>query len=70
MHISSGAGALALSIYMSHPLFRSKKNKTRALEVVERKAENPLQLTLALVLIFGGWLAFDGGSTLALNVST
>jgi ammonia channel protein AmtB len=27
-----------------------------------------MQLVLAFTLIAGGWLAFDGGSTLALNV--
>lgn len=50
---------MATSLYMSHPLFRSKKNKSKALRLVEHKADNLLQLTLSLVLIWGGWLAFD-----------
>jgi Amt family ammonium transporter len=70
VHIASGAGALATSVYLSHPLFRSKRNKSRAVLLVDRehKPENLLQLMLSLVLIWGGWLAFDGGSTLALNL--
>ncbi|ORY81220.1 hypothetical protein BCR35DRAFT_321354 [Leucosporidium creatinivorum] len=68
VHIASGTSALAMSVYLSHPLFRSRKNKSRALKLVEHKPENLFALSLSLVLIWGGWLAFDGGSTLALNL--
>lgn len=57
-----------MSVYLSHPLFRSRKNKSRALKLAEHKPENLFALSLSLVLIWGGWLAFDGGSTLALNL--
>lgn len=57
-----------MSVYLSHPLFRSRKNKSRVLKLVEHKPENLFALSLSLVLIWGGWLAFDGGSTLALNL--
>ncbi|KAM0753818.1 putative ammonium transporter [Meredithblackwellia eburnea MCA 4105] len=69
VHIASGVGALAFSTYLSHPLFRSRKSAHRSLKVlVEHKPHNLMQLTLAYILIVSGWLAFDGGSTLGLNL--
>ncbi|KAI5480408.1 hypothetical protein MNV49_000983 [Pseudohyphozyma bogoriensis] len=69
VHIASGAASLAFSTYLTRPLFRSRKSTSRSLKVlVEHRPHNLMQLTLAFILIAGGWLAFDGGSTLAINL--
>jgi Amt family ammonium transporter len=69
VHVASGAASMAMSMYLSNPLFRSRKSSKRALKVlVEHRPHNLLQLVISLVLIWNGWLAFDGCSTLALNL--
>ncbi|CAD0097014.1 unnamed protein product [Aureobasidium mustum] len=68
VHICSGATATALSIYLSHPLFRSRKSAERTpAHLVLHKPHNTLSQLLALVTIWGSWLAFDAGTTLAFN---
>jgi len=69
VHIASGAASMAFSMYLSRPLFGSRKSASRSLKVlVEHKPHGMLQLVLSIVLIWNGWLAFDGASTLALNL--
>ncbi|CAD0019689.1 unnamed protein product [Aureobasidium pullulans] len=68
VHICSGATATALSIYLSYPLFRSRKSAERTpAHLVLHKPHNTLSQLLALVTIWGSWLAFDAGTTLAFN---
>lgn len=86
VHVCSGASATAYSVYLSHPLFRSRKSSKRSpSHLILHRPHNTLcrQLIsslarsdallirttelLALVFIWGGWLAFDAGTTLALN---
>jgi ammonia channel protein AmtB len=68
VHICSGATATALSIYLSHPLFRSRKSAERTpAHLVLHKPHNTLSQLLALITIWGSWLAFDAGTTLAFN---
>ncbi|CZR69701.1 probable ammonia permease [Phialocephala subalpina] len=68
VHICSGATASALSIYLSYPLFRSKKSSTRTPSHLKlhRPGKSMFQL-LALVIIWNSWLAFDAGTTLRLS---
>ncbi|KAK9898240.1 ammonium transporter [Cystobasidium minutum MCA 4210] len=69
VHVASGAASMAMSMYLSKPLFRSRKSSSRALKVlVDHRPHNLMQLCLAGILIWNGWLAFDGCSTLALNL--
>ncbi|KAN0095826.1 Ammonium transporter AmtB-like domain containing protein [Hyaloscypha variabilis] len=68
VHICSGATASALSIYLSYPLFRSKKSSTRTPSHLKlhRPGKSMFQL-LALIIIWNSWLAFDAGTTLSLS---
>lgn len=64
----SGATATALSIYLSHPLFRSKKSAVRTPSYLKlHRPGNSLSQLIALVIIWNSWLAFDAGTTLSLN---
>lgn len=60
VHVASGAASMAMSMYLSKPLFRSRKSKTRALRVlVEHRPHNLMQLCLAGILIWNGWLGMS-----------
>jgi ammonia channel protein AmtB len=68
VHITSGATATAMSIYLSYPLFRSRKSLTRTpSHLVIHRPVNSLCQLLAMISIWGSWLAFDAGTTLAFN---
>ncbi|KAL5338253.1 Rh-like protein/ammonium transporter [Aspergillus crustosus] len=68
VHICSGATATAMSIYLSYPLFRSRRSTKRTPQHLRlHKPHNTLCQLLALIIIWNAWLAFDAGTTLALN---
>ncbi|KAL4963762.1 Rh-like protein/ammonium transporter [Aspergillus stella-maris] len=68
VHICSGATATAMSLYLSYPLFRSRRSSKRTPQhLVLHKPHNTLCQLLALIIIWNAWLAFDAGTTLALN---
>ncbi len=68
VHICSGATATALSLYLSWPLFRSRKSSMRTpSHLALHRPQNTLGQLLALVIIWNSWLAFDAGTTLSLN---
>ncbi|KAI9373344.1 Rh-like protein/ammonium transporter [Aspergillus egyptiacus] len=68
VHICSGATATAMSIYLSYPLFRSRRSSKRTPQHLRlHKPHNSLCQLLALIIIWNAWLAFDAGTTLALN---
>ncbi|KAF2833738.1 Rh-like protein/ammonium transporter [Ophiobolus disseminans] len=68
VHINSGASATAMSVYLSYPLFRSRKSSTRTpSHLVVHRPVNSLCQLLAMISIWGSWLAFDAGTTLAFN---
>ncbi|PYH49735.1 Rh-like protein/ammonium transporter [Aspergillus saccharolyticus JOP 1030-1] len=68
VHICSGATATALSVYLSYPLFRSRRSSSRTpSHLTLHRPHNTLCQLLALIIIWNAWLAFDAGTTLALN---
>lgn len=68
VHINSGATASALSLYLSYPLFRSKKSSARTpSHLALHRPHNSICQLIALVIIWGSWLAFDAGTTLSFN---
>lgn len=68
VHICSGASASALSLYLSYPLFRSRRSATRTpSHLALHRPHNSMCQLLALIVIWSSWLAFDAGTTLALN---
>ncbi|KAH8776022.1 putative ammonium transporter [Hyaloscypha sp. PMI_1271] len=68
VHICSGATASALSIYLSYPLFRSRKSDKRTpSHLALHRPGNSMSQLIALVIIWNAWLAFDAGTTLSLN---
>ncbi|KAL3454400.1 Rh-like protein/ammonium transporter [Aspergillus insuetus] len=68
VHICSGATATAMSIYLSYPIFRSRRSSKRTPQHLRlHKPHNSLCQLLALIIIWNAWLAFDAGTTLALN---
>lgn len=68
VHICSGATATAMSVYLSYPLFRSRRSSTRTPQhLVLHKPHNALCQLLALIIIWNAWVAFGAGTTLALN---
>ncbi|KAL4907219.1 hypothetical protein BDW74DRAFT_166719 [Aspergillus multicolor] len=68
VHICSGATATAMSLYLSYPIFRSKQSTKRTPQHLRlHKPHNTLCQLLALIIIWNAWLAFDAGTTLALN---
>jgi ammonium transporter len=68
VHICSGATASAMSIYLSYPLFRSRKSATRTpSHLALHRPGNSMSQLIALVIIWNAWLAFDAGTTLSLN---
>ena len=68
MHVCSGATATALSVYLSYPLFRSRQSDVRTPSHIRlHRPGNPFFQLLALIIIWGSWLAFDAGTALTLN---
>jgi ammonia channel protein AmtB len=68
VHICSGATASAISLYLSYPLARSRRSEIRTPSHLKlHRPHNSLSQLLALVIIWGSWLAFDAGTTLSLN---
>ncbi|KAK3400040.1 ammonium transporter AmtB-like domain-containing protein [Sordaria brevicollis] len=68
VHVCSGATATAISIYLSYPLFRSKKSDIRTPTHIRiHRPGNSFFQLLSLIIIWGSWLAFDAGTTLSLN---
>ncbi|KAK3352665.1 ammonium transporter AmtB-like domain-containing protein [Lasiosphaeria hispida] len=68
VHVCSGATASAVSIYLSYPLFRSRKSAVRTPSHIRiHRPGNSFFQLLAMIIIWGAWLAFDAGTTLALN---
>ncbi|KAL2817065.1 Rh-like protein/ammonium transporter [Aspergillus cavernicola] len=68
VHICSGATATAMSIYLSYPIFRSRRSSKRTPQHLRlHKPHNSICQLLALIIIWNAWLAFDAGTTLALN---
>ncbi|KAJ5118453.1 hypothetical protein N7526_010090 [Penicillium atrosanguineum] len=68
VHICSGATATAISVYLSHPLFRSRNSNIRTPSHLKlHKPHNTISQLLSLVTIWGSWLAFDAGTTLSFN---
>jgi ammonia channel protein AmtB len=68
VHICSGATATAMSLYLSYPLFRSRKSATcTPSNLALHRPHNTMCQLLALVIIWNSWLAFDTGTTLSLN---
>jgi ammonia channel protein AmtB len=65
VHICSGATATALSLYLSYPIARSKKSELRTPSHLRlHRPHNTMSQLLAMVIIWGSWLAFDAGTTL------
>ncbi|KAF2096811.1 putative ammonium transporter [Rhizodiscina lignyota] len=68
VHICSGATATALSLYLSWPIARSRRLSNRTPNHLKlHRPHNSMAQILAMVIIWGSWLAFDAGTTLALN---
>lgn len=68
VHICSGATASAISIYLSYPICRSRRSTTRTpTHIALHRPGNSFYQILALIIIWGSWLAFDAGTTLSLN---
>lgn len=57
LQVASGAASMAMSMYLSKPLFRSRKSQHRALKVlVTHRPHNLFQLCMAGLFIWNGWL--------------
>ncbi|EPE06828.1 ammonium transporter [Ophiostoma piceae UAMH 11346] len=68
VHVCSGATATALSVYLSYPIFRSRRSDVRTPSHIRlHRPGNPFFQLLALIIIWGSWLAFDAGTALTLN---
>lgn len=68
VHVCSGATASALSIYLSFPVFRSRRSETRTPTHIRlHRPGNSFCQLIALIIIWGSWLAFDAGTTLTLS---
>jgi ammonia channel protein AmtB len=68
VHVCSGATTTAMSLYLSYPLFRSRKSSTRTpSHLALHRPQNTMCQLLTLVVIWNSWLAFDAGTTLSLN---
>ncbi|RYP43847.1 hypothetical protein DL768_009627 [Monosporascus sp. mg162] len=68
VHICSGASASAISLYLSYPLFRSRGSEKRTPTHIRlHRPGNSFFQLIALITIWGSWLAFDAGTTLALS---
>ncbi|KAH8682538.1 ammonium transporter AmtB-like domain-containing protein [Xylariales sp. PMI_506] len=68
VHVCSGATATAISLYLSYPIFRSRRSDVRTPSHIRiHRPGNSFCQLIALIIIWGSWLAFDAGTTLALN---
>jgi ammonia channel protein AmtB len=68
VHICSSATAAAISVYLSYPLFRSKKSAVRTPSHLKIHGPgNSMSQLIALIIIWNSWLAFDAGTTLSFN---
>ncbi|EXJ55648.1 hypothetical protein A1O7_08577 [Cladophialophora yegresii CBS 114405] len=68
VHICSGATASALSLYLSYPIARSRKSDVRTPSHLKlHRPHNSMCQVLALIIIWGSWLAFDAGTALTLS---
>ena len=68
VHICSGATASALSLYLSYPIARSRRSDVRSPSHLKlHRPHNSMCQLLAMIVIWGSWLAFDAGTTLALS---
>ena len=68
VHICSSATAAAISVYLSYPLFRSKKSTVRTPSHLKIHGPgNSMSQLIALIIIWNSWLAFDAGTTLSFN---
>jgi ammonia channel protein AmtB len=68
VHICSGATASALTLYLSYPIARSRKSTIRTPSHLRlHRPHNSMCQLIAMVIIWGSWLAFDAGTTLSLN---
>lgn len=68
VHICSSTTALALSTYLSNPIFRSRRSATRTpSHLALHRPGNSMSQLISLVTIWNAWLAFDAGTTLSLN---
>ncbi|ETS88258.1 hypothetical protein PFICI_02086 [Pestalotiopsis fici W106-1] len=68
VHVCSGATATAVSLYLSYPIFRSRRSEERTPTHIRlHRPGNSFCQLIALIIIWGSWLAFDAGTTLALN---
>ncbi|KAI1877686.1 hypothetical protein JX265_003694 [Neoarthrinium moseri] len=68
VHVCSGATATAISLYLSYPIFRSRRSDYRTPTHIRlHRPGNSFGQLIALIIIWGSWLAFDAGTTLALN---
>ncbi|KAI0003471.1 ammonium transporter AmtB-like domain-containing protein [Xylariaceae sp. FL0662B] len=68
VHVCSGATATAVSLYLSYPVFRSRGSEKRTpTHISLHRPGNSFFQLIALIIIWGSWLAFDAGTTLAFN---
>lgn len=68
VHVCSGASATAVSLYLSYPLFRSRRSESRTPSHIRlHRPGNSFFQLLSLIIIWGSWLAFDAGTTLTLS---
>jgi Amt family ammonium transporter len=68
VHVCSGATATAVSLYLSYPVFRSRHSASRTPSHIRlHRPGNSFSQLLAMILIWGSWLAFDAGTTLTLS---
>lgn len=59
---------MALSIYMSYPIFRSRQSEHRTPTHIRlHRPGNSFFQLISLIIIWGSWLAFDAGTALTLN---
>jgi ammonia channel protein AmtB len=68
VHVCSGATATAVSLYLSYPVFRSRHSSSRTPSHIRlHRPGNSFSQLLAMIIIWGSWLAFDAGTTLSLS---
>ncbi|MCO5562920.1 hypothetical protein L7F22_016556 [Adiantum nelumboides] len=68
VHICSGSSATAMSVYLSRPIFRSKRSSKRTPSHIKlHKPNNINSMLFAMILIWSCWLPFESGTALSLN---
>lgn len=59
---------MALSLYLSYPIFRSRRSDVRTPTHIRlHRPGNSFYQLLSMIIIWGSWLAFDAGTTLTLS---